>query len=67
MKMLWKMLLILFMALCFVASLQVVNGAEKIQNVGGDFGRAWLDNNLAPRGNATADDGLNRSEADSRA
>jgi hypothetical protein len=35
-----KITLILLMALCTVAFTQVVNGAEEIQNVGGDFGRA---------------------------
>ena len=66
MKMLWKTLLILLMVLGFFASAPIVNGAEKAQNVGGNFGRAWLDNNLAPKGNATADDDLNLSAADPR-
>ena len=53
MKMLWKTLLILLTVLCLFASAQIVNGAEKTQNVGGNFGRAWLDNNLAPKGNGS--------------
>ena len=64
MKMLWKTLLILLMLLCIFASAQIVNGAEKPQNVGGNFGRAWLEDNLAPKGNATTGDDLNRSAAD---
>jgi len=52
------------MAFCFVASLQAVSGAEKTQNVGGDFGKAWLDN-LVPKGNESEGEGLmNQSEED---
>jgi len=51
-----KILLILLMAFCLVASAQVVIGAEKIQSVGGDFGRAWLDNYQAQNPKPTAQD-----------
>ena len=51
-----KILLILLMAFCLVASAQVVSGAEKIQSVGGDFGRAWLDNYQSQNPNPTAQD-----------
>ena len=42
-----KIQFILFMAVCLVASAQVAYGADKIQSVGGDFGRSWLDSYLA--------------------
>lgn len=64
-EMVWmRIMLILLMALCFAASSQAVSSAEKTQNVGGDFGRAWLDN-LVPKGNESEGDGLlNQSEDD---
>ena len=52
-----RIMLILLMALCFAAFSQAVSGAEKTQNVGGDFGRAWLDN-LVPKGNESEGEGL---------
>ena len=52
-----RIMLILLMALCFAAFSQAVSGAEKAQNVGGDFGRAWLDN-LVPKGNESEGEGL---------
>jgi hypothetical protein len=51
-----KILLILLMACCLVASAQVVSGAEKIQSVGGDFGRTWLENLQAQNPEPTAQD-----------
>ena len=42
-----KIQFILFMAVCLVASAEVAYGADKIQSVGGDFGRSWLDSYLA--------------------
>ena len=44
------------MAFCLVASAQVVSCAEKIQSVGGDFGRTWLENLQAQNPNPTAQD-----------
>jgi hypothetical protein len=52
-----RIMLILLMALCLAAFSQAVSGAEKAQNVGGDFGRAWLDN-LVPKGNESEGEGL---------
>ena len=51
-----KILLILLMAFCLVAYAQAVSGAEKIQSVGGDFGRAWLDNYQAQNPEPKAQD-----------
>jgi hypothetical protein len=42
-----KILFISLMALCLAASAQPVSCADKIQSVGGDFGRAWLEDYLA--------------------
>ena len=42
------------MAFCLAASAHVISGAEKIQSVGGDFGRAWLDNYQAQNPKPTA-------------
>jgi hypothetical protein len=59
-----RIMLILLMAFCIAASVQAVSSAENTQNVGGDFGRAWLDN-LVSRGNESEGDGLlNQSEDD---
>ena len=45
------------MTLCLVASAEeVVSGAEKVQTVGGDFGRTWLENLQAQKPNPTAQD-----------
>ena len=38
-----KALLILLLALCLAASLQAAASPDRMQDVGGDFGRGWLD------------------------
>ena len=53
-----KIKFILFMAVCLVASAQV-HGADKIQNVGGDFGRSWLESYLAQNPKPGAQDNDN--------
>jgi hypothetical protein len=52
-----KILFISLLALCLAASAQAVSGADKIQNVGGDFGRAWLESYLAQNPRAPAEGG----------
>jgi hypothetical protein len=51
-----KILLFLLMAFCLVASAQTVGEDEKVQSVGGDFGRAWLDNYKAQNPEPKAQD-----------
>ena len=51
-----KITLILLMVLCTIAFTEAVNGTEKIQNVGGDFGRAWLNSRQAQNPEPMAQD-----------
>ena len=51
-----KTLQILLMALCLVAAVQVAIGEEKFQDVGGDFGRTWLNNVQAKSSEPAAQD-----------
>jgi len=51
-----KTLQILIMALCLVAAVQVAIGEEKFQDVGGDFGRTWLNNVQAKSSEPAAQD-----------
>ena len=63
-----RTVLILLMAFSLMAFAQAINSNDKVQNVGGNFGRAWLDNNLAPNNNESneskAADLRNLREAD---
>lgn len=52
-----KIQFILFMAVCLIASAQVAYGADKIQSVGGDFGRSWIDAYLAQNPKPAAEGG----------
>ena len=51
-----KTLQILLMALCLVAAVQVAIGEEKFQDVGGDFGRTWLNYGQAQSSGPAAQD-----------
>lgn len=63
-----RTVLVLLMAFSLMAFAQAINNIDKFQNVGGNFGRAWLVNNLAPNNNESneskATDLRNLSEAD---
>ena len=39
----------MLMALSLLAFAQAMSGTDKVQKVGGDFGRAWLEKNLGPK------------------
>ena len=51
-----KTLQILLVALCLAAAVQVAIGEEKFQDVGGDFGRTWLNNGQAKSSEPAAQD-----------
>lgn len=55
-----KALLILLLALCLVASLQAASSPEKMQDVGGDFGREWLEGRTAGGPEPAGEDDLFR-------
>ena len=66
MRMVPILLIALFlMALTLGALARAESGTNGPVNVGGDFGRTWLESNLAPKSNESASDNLsNLSEAD---
>jgi len=60
-----RWILILLIALTIMAFAQAMSGTDKVQNVDGDYGRAWLEKNLGPKSNqSAAGDKSNLSEAD---
>ncbi len=60
-----RWILILLIALTILAFAQAMSGTDKVQKVGGDFGRAWLEKNLGPKSNqSAAGNQSNLSEAD---
>lgn len=59
-----RTVVILLVALSFMTFAQTISCTDKILKVGGDFGRAWLENNSAPKSNESEPDNLSMSEAD---
>ena len=60
-----RTVLILLMALTLLAFAPATGGKDKVLSVDGEFGRNWLENNLAIESNKTASDNhSNLSEAD---
>jgi hypothetical protein len=60
-----RRILILLMALSLLASAQAMSDTDRVQKVGGDFGRAWLEKNLGPKSSPLpAGNQSNLSEAD---
>lgn len=51
-----RTVMILLMALTLLTLAQAESGNDKVLNVGGDFGRGWLEGNLAPGSNESASD-----------
>ena len=60
-----RTVLILLMVLSLMAFAPAAGGKDKFQSVGGEFGRNWLESNLAVESNKSASDNhSNLSEAD---
>ena len=51
-----RTVMILLMALTLLALAQAESGNDKVLDVGGTFGRGWLEGNLAPGSNESASD-----------